>query len=176
MQPMFAEDGETWIVFNGEIYNHAELRRELISLGFSGWQTDDSDTEVILKAYREWGERCPEHLHGMFAFVIWDRRKRCCFMARDRFGIKPLYYSLDDRRLRFASNTQALLAGADIDTTIDAEALHFQFTLHAVVPAPRTVISGIRKLEPGHSMTIGSAPKRSLTSATSEMPSASGIE
>ena len=70
----------------------------------------DGDSEVIIKAYREWGEDAPKHLHGMFAFVIWDRRKRCCFMARDRFGIKPLYSSLHDRRMRLASNTQALLA------------------------------------------------------------------
>ncbi|MGD8556058.1 MAG: N-acetylglutaminylglutamine amidotransferase [Chromatiales bacterium] len=153
-QPMVDEDLDLVLVFNGAIYNYRELRAELREKGYSFFS--DGDSEVILKAWHEWGERCPEHLHGMFAFVIWDRKRQCCFMARDRFGIKPLYYSLDDRRLRFASNTRALLAGGDIDTSIDPEALHFQFTLHAVVPAPRTIINGIRKLEPGHSLTISS--------------------
>ena len=153
-QPMVDKDLDLVLVFNGAIYNYRELRTELREKGYSFFS--DGDSEVILKAWHEWGERCPEYLHGMFAFVIWDRKRQCCFMARDRFGIKPLYYSLDDRRLRFASNTRALLAGGDIDTSIDPEALHFQFTLHAVVPAPRTVISGIRKLEPGHSLTISS--------------------
>ena len=160
-QPMVDKDLDLVLVFNGAIYNYRELRTELREKGYSFFS--DGDSEVILKAWHEWGERCPEYLHGMFAFVIWDRKRQCCFMARDRFGIKPLYYSLDDRRLRFASNTRALLAGGDIDTSIDPEALHFQFTLHAVVPAPRTVISGIRKLEPGHSLTIssnGSAEQR----------------
>jgi asparagine synthase (glutamine-hydrolysing) len=159
-QPMVDEELDLVLVFNGAIYNYRELRAELREKGYSFFS--DGDTEVILKAYREWGERCPEYLHGMFAFVIWDRKAQRCFMARDRFGIKPLYYSLDERRLRFASNTQALLAGGDIDTSIDAEALHFQFTLHAVVPAPRTVINGIRKLEPGHSLTVESDGKTDL--------------
>ncbi len=153
-QPMVDEELDLVLVFNGAIYNYRELRAELREKGYSFFS--EGDSEVILKAYREWGERCPEYLHGMFAFVIWDRKAQRCFMARDRFGIKPLYYSLDERRLRFASNTQALLAGGDIDTSIDAEALHFQFTLHAVVPAPRTVINGIRKLEPGYSLVIES--------------------
>jgi len=159
-QPMVDEELDLVLVFNGAIYNYRELRAELREKGYSFFS--DGDTEVILKAYREWGERCPEYLHGMFAFVIWDRKAQSCFMARDRFGIKPLYYSLDERRLRFASNTQALLAGGDIDTSIDAGALHFQFTLHAVVPAPRTVINGIRKLEPGHSLTVESDGKTDL--------------
>jgi asparagine synthase (glutamine-hydrolysing) len=159
-QPMVDEELDLVLVFNGAIYNYRELRAELREKGYSFFS--DGDTEVILKAYREWGERCPEYLHGMFAFVIWDRKAQRCFMARDRFGIKPLYYSLDERRLRFASNTQALLAGGDIDTSIDAGALHFQFTLHAVVPAPRTVINGIRKLEPGHSLTVESDGKTDL--------------
>ena len=153
-QPMVDDELDLVLVFNGAIYNYRELRAELREKGYSFFS--DGDSEVILKAYREWGERCPEYLHGMFAFVIWDRKQQRCFMARDRFGIKPLYFSLDDRRLRFASNTQALIAGGDIDTGIDAEALHFQFTLHAVVPAPRTVIRGIRKLEPGYSLTVSS--------------------
>jgi asparagine synthase (glutamine-hydrolysing) len=153
-QPMVDEELGLVLVFNGAIYNYRELRAELREKGYRFFS--DGDTEVILKAYHEWGDRCPQYLHGMFAFVIWDQKQQRCFMARDRFGIKPLYYSLDQRRLRFASNTQALLAGGDIDTSIDAEALHFQFTLHAVVPAPRTVINGIRKLEPGHSLTVES--------------------
>ncbi|MEN8213391.1 MAG: N-acetylglutaminylglutamine amidotransferase [Pseudomonadota bacterium] len=154
-QPMVDEDLDVALVFNGAIYNYRELRQELQNRGYSFFS--DGDTEVILKAYREWGERCPEHLVGMFAFVIWDRRQQRLFAARDRFGIKPLYYALDRQRFRFASNIQALLAAGDLNTAIDSEALHFQFTLHAVVPAPRTIIEGIRKLEPGCSLMLDAA-------------------
>ena len=90
-------------VFNGAIYNYRELRGKLQARGYSFFSTGDS--EVILKAYREWHEQCAEHLVGMFAFVIWDRRRQRLFAARDRFGIKPLYYSLDKQRLRFASSS-----------------------------------------------------------------------
>lgn len=151
-QPMVDDALGLTLVFNGAIYNYRELRQQLKSKGYSFFS--DGDTEVILKAYQEWGEQCPEHLIGMFAFAIWDQQRQQLFAARDRFGIKPFYYSMDQRRFRFASNTQALLAGGDMDTAIDTEALHFQFTLHAVVPAPRTIVRGIRKLEPGCSFTL----------------------
>ena len=154
-QPMVDEELGLTLVFNGAIYNYRELRQQLQSKGYSFFS--DGDTEVILKAYSEWGEHCPEHLNGMFAFVIWDQKRQQLFAARDRFGIKPLYYSLDQQRFRFASNTQALLAAGDVNRAIDAEALHFQFTLHAVVPAPRTIIEGIRKVEPGCSLTLDAA-------------------
>ncbi len=151
-QPMVDVASGLAIVFNGSIYNYPELRQELLGKGHT-FQSH-GDTEVILKAYAEWGEACVERLLGMFAFAIWNQREETLFIARDRMGIKPFYYSLDEQRIRFASNTQALLAAGDVDTSIDIAALHNQFTLHAVVPAPRTVLKGIRKLEPGHCVTI----------------------
>ena len=114
----------------------------------------DGDTEVILRAYAQWGEDCPTRLHGMFAFAIWDSRRQQLFLARDRFGIKPLYYSFTRQGIRFASTSQALLAAGGLDTAIDPVALHHHFTLHAVVPAPRTLLRGLRKLAPGHSLTV----------------------
>ena len=149
-QPML--DAELSLVFNGAIYNYRELRAQLIELGHQF--SSDGDTEVILKAYRQWGEDCPRYLHGMFAFAIWDANNQQLFAARDRFGIKPFYFSMLSDGFRFASNTQALLAAGDIDKSLDAEALHFQYTLHAVIPAPRTVLKGIRKLDPAHSMVV----------------------
>jgi len=149
-QPMV--DGELSLVFNGAIYNYRELRAQLQQKGHSF--ASGGDTEVILKAYREWGEDCPKHLHGMFAFALWDGANNRLFCARDRFGIKPFYFAHTDGFFRFASNTQALLAGGDIDTSIDPAGLHFQYTLHAVIPAPRTILKGIRKLEPAHSLVI----------------------
>ena len=149
-QPML--DVELSLVFNGAIYNYRELRAQLIELGHHF--TSDGDTEVILKAYRQWGEDCPRYLHGMFAFAIWDANKQQLFAARDRFGIKPFYFSMLSDGFRFASNTQALLAAGEIDKSLDAEALHFQYTLHAVIPAPRTVLKSIRKLDPAHSMVV----------------------
>ncbi len=150
-QPMV--DGELGLVFNGAIYNYRELRRELQAKGHRF--SSDGDTEVILKAYREWGEDCPARLHGMFAFALWDGARQRLFAARDRFGIKPFYYAPGDGWLRFASNTQALLATEGIDTGIDPAGLHFQYTLHGVIPAPRTILQGIRKLEPAHSLSVG---------------------
>lgn len=151
-QPMVDQELRLILVFNGAIYNYKALRSELQGLGYHFFSHGDS--EVILKAWHAWGEKCVERLQGMFAFAIWDERKKSLFLARDRLGIKPLYYSLDDKRLRFASNMQALLAGGGIDKSIDPVALHHQFTLHAVIPAPRTILQGIRKLSPGHTMTI----------------------
>ena len=157
-QPMVDEVLDLVLVFNGAIYNYRELRAELIARGHAFFT--DGDSEVILKAYAEWGERCPEHLQGMFAFAIRDRRRQRLFLARDRMGIKPLYYSEQAGCLRFASNTQALLAAGGVDTTIDPVALHHQLTLHAVVPAPRTLLAGIRKLEPGTSLTLHADGRR----------------
>ncbi|HGG60109.1 MAG TPA: N-acetylglutaminylglutamine amidotransferase [Gammaproteobacteria bacterium] len=151
-QPMVDPESGLAIVFNGTIYNYPELRDELIDLGHSFMS--HGDTEVILKAYAQWGERCVERLHGMFSFAIWSQRDETLFVARDRMGIKPLYYSQTGARLLFASNTQALLATGDIDTRLDRAALHHLFTLHAVVPAPRTVLQGVRKLPPAHCATI----------------------
>ena len=157
-QPM--QDGELSLVFNGAIYNYRELREQLRARGHHF--VSEGDTEVILKAYREWGEDCPRHLHGMFAFALWDGGRQQLFAARDRFGIKPFYYAQGDGWLRFASNTQALLAAGGTDTGIDPVGLHFQYTLHAVIPAPHTILCGISKLEPAHSLCIGLDGKRRL--------------
>ncbi|OIQ83328.1 asparagine synthetase 1 [mine drainage metagenome] len=152
-QPMVDRALQLSLVFNGTIYNYRELRAELIALGYAFFS--ESDSEVILKAYHAWGDACVQRFYGMFAFAVWDLRRARLFLARDRLGIKPLYLARDGQRLRFASSVQALLAGGGIDTRLDPVALHHHFTLHAVVPAPRTVLSGVRKLPPASTMTLG---------------------
>jgi len=147
-QPLVDQQLGLALVFNGTIYNFPELRSELQSKGYHFFSSGDS--EVILKAYAEWGEACVERLHGMFAFAVWDMRRQQLFLGRDRMGIKPLYYSFNGQRLLFASNVQALLATADIDTSIDAVGLHHQLTLHAVIPAPHTILRGVSKMRPAH--------------------------
>jgi len=151
-QPMVDQELGLSLVFNGTIYNYPELREELTEKGYHFFST--GDTEVILKAFHAWGEQCVERLSGMFAFAIWDMAKQRLFLARDRFGIKPLYYAYEHGRFLFASNTQALLAAGGVDTRLDPTGLHHQFTLHAVVPAPTTIFMGVRKLSPGHSLTV----------------------
>ena len=152
-QPMIDELAGATLVFNGTIYNYPEIRKELQGLGHSFKST--GDTEVILRSYIEWGEACVARLQGMFAFAIWDAKVQRLLLARDRTGIKPLYFSQTSQRLLFASNTQALIHADDkIDTSVDAKALHNLFSLHAVVPAPRTVVKGIRKVKPAHYMLI----------------------
>jgi asparagine synthase (glutamine-hydrolysing) len=151
-QPMLDDELRLALVFNGIIYNYRELRDELQKLGYRFFST--GDTEVIIKAYHAWGADCVKRFLGMFAFALWDMRAQSLFMARDRFGIKPVYYTTNDNYLRFASNTRALLAAGEVDTRIDAVALHHHLTLHAVVPAPRTLLRGIRKLSPAHTLTI----------------------
>ncbi len=158
-QPMVDQELGLALVFNGSIYNYPELRSELRSAGYHFFS--EGDTEVILKAWHAWGEACVERLHGMFAFVVWDMGRRQLFMARDRLGIKPLYYSVDGERLRFASSLQALLAGGGVDTAIDPVGLHHQLTLHAVIPAPRTILKGVRKLAPAHAMLLTAEGVRS---------------
>ncbi|MBI5040497.1 MAG: N-acetylglutaminylglutamine amidotransferase [Gammaproteobacteria bacterium] len=159
-QPLVDQKLDLALVFNGTIYNYPELREELRALGYTFFS--NGDTEVILKAYAAWGEACVERLHGMFAFAIWDMERQRLFLARDRFGIKPLYYSHSRNQFRFASTSQSLLAAGDVDTDIDPVALHHLFTLHAVVPAPRTVLRGVRKLEPGHTLTLDLDGKHTL--------------
>ena len=151
-QPMVDQELGLSLVFNGTIYNFPELRRELQQAGYHFFSSGDS--EVIIKAFHAWGEACVERFHGMFAFALWDQQQKRLFLARDRLGIKPLYYTVDRNRFRFASNTQALLSGGGVDTDIDPVSLHYQFTLHAVVPAPNTILKGVRKLAPGHSLTV----------------------
>jgi len=159
-QPMVDAALGLVLVFNGTIYNYPELREQLRGKGYTFFS--EGDSEVILKAYAEWGEDCPQHLQGVFAFAIWNTRKQQLFMARDRFGVKPFYYSIHRHAVRFASTSQALLAGGEVDTAIDPVALHHHLTLHAVVPAPRTLLQGLRKLRPGHSLTFNLRGERKL--------------
>jgi len=151
-QPLHDPELGLVLVFNGTIYNYPELREELIGLGYHFFS--QGDTEVILKAYHAWGPAGVARLNGMFAFALWDLHRHELFLARDRTGIKPLYLSRDNQRLRFASNTQALLAGGGVDTALDPAALHHHFSLHTVVPAPDTILRGIKKLPPAHWMRI----------------------
>ena len=132
------------IAFNGCIYNYAELRGELEAKGYTFAST--GDTEVILKAWHAWGPDAVSRLFGMFAFAIHDRESGRTALVRDRFGIKPLYLAQSSATLRFASTLPALLAAGDVDTSIDRIALHHYMSWHAVVPAPRTILNGVRKL------------------------------
>ena len=145
-QPMIDNELGLGIVFNGCIYNFRDLRTRLRALGYHFFS--EGDTEVILKAYAAWGTDCVDHLQGMFAFAIWERDSGRVVLARDRLGIKPLYYTEIPGALRFASTLPALLATDGIDTTIDPIALHHYMSFHAVVPAPHTMIRGVRKLPP----------------------------
>lgn len=147
-QPMVDSETGVALVFNGAIYNYKLLRSELIERGHSF--RSSGDTEVILRGYLEWAESVVERLSGMFAFAIYDPRSGSTLLARDRVGIKPLYFSRQPGRLRFASNPQAILAAGEVDTALNPIALHHQFMLHASVPAPHTVIEGVKKIQPGH--------------------------
>ncbi|MFP5369939.1 MAG: N-acetylglutaminylglutamine amidotransferase [Actinomycetes bacterium] len=145
-QPMVDNQLGLTAVFNGCIYDYRELRAELEAAGHRFFSS--SDTEVILKGYAQWGTDVVSHLHGMFAFVIHERDTGRVVMARDRLGIKPLYLAETPGRLRFASTLPALLRAGDVDTSIDPVALHHYLSWHAVVPAPRTLLAGVRKLPP----------------------------
>lgn len=154
-QPMANEDGSLQIIFNGEIYNHLELRAELSRSGRHRWSTDHSDTEVILHAFEEWGIECLHRLRGMFAFALWDARERALWLVRDRVGIKPLYYSLDRNRIAFASEIKALLEVPGQDRRVHEEAL-FHYLSFLTTPGTQTLFDGIRKLEPGTWLRAGS--------------------
>lgn len=151
-QPMVDPQLGLAIAFNGCIYNFRELRDELRAEGHQFFS--DGDTEVILKAYAAWGSNCVSRFYGMFAFALWERDSGRLVLARDRLGIKPLYLAETKGSLRFASNVQALLASGGVDTSIDPAALHHYMSWHAVVPAPRTIFKGVRKLAPATVMTI----------------------
>ncbi|MCI0681194.1 MAG: asparagine synthetase B, partial [Gemmataceae bacterium] len=150
-QPMGNEDGAVQVTFNGEIYNHADLRRELTAKGHC-FRTR-SDTEVIVHLYEEYGDELVHKLRGMFAFALWDSVNRRCLLARDRVGIKPLYYYHDHQRLLFGSELKAILAYANVPREIDVEALEDYLSL-GVVTGERSIFRGIRKLPPGHVLSI----------------------
>jgi asparagine synthase (glutamine-hydrolysing) len=144
-QPMENEDGTLRVVFNGEIYNHAEIRCELEAIGGHHWKTDHSDTEVILHAFEQWGIACLQRFRGMFAIALWDERKRELWLIRDRMGVKPLYYSLHHGRLTFASEIKALLTDPEQPRAVNESAL-FHYLSFLTTPAPETLFAGIRKL------------------------------
>lgn len=150
-QPMHTADGQCSIVYNGEVYNFRELRAELELLGHH-FKTL-SDTEVILAAYCQWGEGCVDRLRGMFVFAIWDERKQELFLARDRLGIKPLYYTVVDDTLFFGSELKSILCYRQVPRHMDPEAVAAYFML-TYIPAPLSIYQGIHKLEPGHTITV----------------------
>lgn len=147
-QPMCNEDGTLWVSFNGEIYNHAEIRSELEQLGGHRWKTDHSDTEVILHAFEEWGIDCLHKFRGMFAIALWDARVRELWLVRDRIGIKPLYYSIHNGRITFASEIKALLQDPDQKRAVHEEAF-YHYLSFLTTPAPQTLFDGIKKLPGG---------------------------
>ena len=150
-QPIHNEDRTVWVVFNGEIYNFPALRRQLERLGHAFYTR--SDTEAIVHAYEEFGPECVQHLNGIFAFAIWDQRKRSLFLARDRIGVKPLFYTTTDRSLIFASELKVILAHPLVEKKVDLVALNEYLTFE-YVPTPRSMIKGVKKLPPGHTLTV----------------------
>ncbi|MGE5763481.1 MAG: N-acetylglutaminylglutamine amidotransferase, partial [Mycobacterium leprae] len=145
-QPMVDPELQLALVFNGCIYNYPALRERLRDAGYRFFST--SDTEVVLKAYHRWGAGCVDHFRGMFAFAVVELGTGRVVLARDRLGIKPLYLAESPRWLRFASTLPALLAADDVDTGLDPVALHHYLSFHSVVPAPHTILNGVRKLPP----------------------------
>lgn len=154
-QPM--KVGNYIIIFNGIIYNYIDLRNKLIAKGHVF--NSSGDTEVIIKMFIEYGDNCVNHLDGVFSFCIYDTTKKNIFLARDRFGIKPLYYSINEKHIVFSSSVKGIINYKN-NKQINPIALNYQFTLHSAVPAPHTIISGINKLEPGCIMNISKSGKK----------------
>jgi asparagine synthase (glutamine-hydrolysing) len=157
-QPMSDAEGSVWVTFNGEIYNHAELRLELEAAGHR-FRTDHSDTEVIVHGFKQWGIGCVERFRGMFAFALWDIRQRELWLVRDRIGIKPLYWTRHDGSVRFASEIKAILADPAVRREVNEDGL-FHYLSFLTTPAPDTLFAGIHKLPGGTWLRI---------SATGEM-------
>jgi asparagine synthase (glutamine-hydrolysing) len=150
-QPMANEDKSVWVVFNGEIYNYREVRRRLQQKGHIF--ATQADTEVIVHAYEEYGDDCLEHFNGMFGLALWDARRRRLLLARDRLGIKPMYYHLSSEQFVFGSELKAVIAHPDVPRDIDLVALDYFLTLE-YVPGPRTIFNNIYKLPAGHRLII----------------------
>jgi asparagine synthase (glutamine-hydrolysing) len=148
-QPMVSHDGRYVVILNGEIYNYRELRAQLATHTFR----TQTDTEVLLAAWAEWGEDCLPRLNGMFAFALWDERERTLFLVRDRVGIKPLYYAYQDSSLVFASEVKSILASGLMKAELDREALH-QFLTFLWVPDPNTLFREVKTVPPGHIVTL----------------------
>src|SRR3989344_8938990 len=146
-QPIFNEDKTIWVVFNGEIYNFLDIKDELEKRGHNFYT--NTDTEVIVHAYEEYKEDCVKLFRGMFAFCVYDLNERKLFLARDRIGKKPLYYTNDIERFLFASELKAILCDEEFKKEINLEALHHYLTF-GYIPTPLSILHGIKKLEPGH--------------------------
>ncbi|MGD0132902.1 MAG: asparagine synthase (glutamine-hydrolyzing) [Bryobacteraceae bacterium] len=149
-QPVHNEDGSVWVVFNGEIYNFCELRKQLQALGHHF--STRSDTEVIVHLYEEYGNDCVQHLRGMFGFALWDERQKHLLLARDRLGIKPVYYAEINGRLIFSSELKSILQLPEVERTLNWGSVAHLFTFLSTPPA-EAIIAGIKKLEPGHLLT-----------------------
>ena len=185
-QPVHNEDSTIWVVQNGEIYNYADLKARLIAAGHSFYT--ETDTEVLVHGYEEWGEDLLDRLNGMFAFAVLDERRRQLLLARDRMGIKPLHYAVDRGRLLFASELKAMLCDPALRRAIDPVALD-QYLALEFVPSPRSIVTGIKKLQPAHTLlwsladgthrlrrywtpvlgTVDEAPARSLDDRCEEL-------
>jgi len=151
-QPMQDVDGELCIVFNGEIYNFAELRQELLQAG-ARFHSSHSDTEVILQAYRVWGTDCLQRFDGMFAFALWDAPRRRLFCARDRFGKKPFFYTLQQGSLFFGSELNCLAAVPGLELTLDPQAV-MRYLAYEYVPTPDTMYREAKSLPPSHWLLV----------------------
>lgn len=160
-QPMVDSELGLSLAWNGCIYNYKELRQELSGYGYRFFS--HSDTEVLIKAYHRWGDDFVSHLFGMFAFAVVERDSGRVLLGRDRLGIKPLYLTEDGHRVRFASTLPALLAGGGVDTRIDPVALHHYMSFHSVVPAPNTILRGVRKVPPASLVAIEPDGRRTVT-------------
>lgn len=152
-QPMISSDRQIVLCFNGEIYNHQALRRQLQQQGYHDWHTDHSDTEVLLNAYRAWGQDCLQQLRGMFAFAIWDAQQQILFCARDRLGIKPFYFRYQAGKFIFASEIKAILEHPEVSREVNETAL-YHYLSFLTAPAPDTLFATIQKLPAGHRLTI----------------------
>jgi asparagine synthase (glutamine-hydrolysing) len=150
-QPMGNEDGTIQVTYNGEIYNFPELREELVRRGHTF--SSRTDTEVIVHAYEEWGEDCAERFNGMFAFGLWDGRQKKLVLMRDRLGVKPLFYYLDEEKLLFASEIKGIVQHPEISKELDHSAIYDYFSLN-YIPSPKTPFARIRSLLPGYSLTV----------------------
>lgn len=162
-QPMSNDDETIWVVFNGEIYNHAELRHNLSLSGKRKykWKTNHSDTEVIIHAFEEWGIDCIHKFRGMFAFALWDSREKNLWLVRDRIGVKPLYYSIHNQHINFASEIKALLVDKQQHRVVNEEAF-FHYLSFLTTPAPMTLFDGIQKIPGGHWLKISCDGKLQL--------------
>jgi len=156
-QPMMTGDARYVITYNGEVYNFQELRLELEASGHQF--RSRNDTEVLLQAYAQWGEACVERLNGMFAFAVWDRVASRLVLARDRYGVKPLYYLLDGTRLIFASEVKAILACPNVSRAVCYPALNEYFTFQNTL-TDLTLFEGVRMLQPGHTLTVDTPERR----------------